>query len=241
MGYKKQSAANSNKIKFSSSVYYRGLILYCLMFKWWWILFSFFIISSLYCSQTDKRQAARKTEKQCELFCRKPMAQKIKRAVCFSKTLEIILLVFVFLTFNFLLLSSVEQKLAQNLTVRDEFSSEKRGKRHNLLIENSLQSESQQLITFEEDGRFGNLLLETATLLLIGRKLNKQVNLLPQVAQKLNSYFSSLPAESIDYTQVNCNYFHNIKCDTFICFWRGWKVFCGEKHSLLTLHNLMFS
>ena len=157
------------------------------------------------------------------------MAQKIKRAVCFSKPLEIILLVLVFLTFNFLFLSSVEKKLAKNLAVGDESPSGKREKRHNLLIENTFQDEPQQLITFEEDGRFGNLLLETATLLLIGRKFNKQVNLLPQVSQKLKNYFSSLPAEPIDHTKVNTNLqFHKFtqhkqyKHDTFIGFEESW-------------------
>ena len=144
------------------------------------------------------------------------MAQKIKRSVCFSKPLEIILLVLVFLTFNFLFLSSVEKKLAKNLAVRDEFPSGKREKRHNLLIENTFQDESQQLITFEEDGRFGNLLLETATLLLIGRKLNKQVNLLPQVAQKLKYYFSSLPAKPIDHTKVNITILDNININMIL-------------------------
>ena len=33
----------------------------------------------------------------------------------------------------------------------------------------------------EEDGRLGNLLIETATLFLIGRKANVTVSLLPQV------------------------------------------------------------
>ena len=157
------------------------------------------------------------------------MAQKIKRAVCFSKPLEIILLVLIFLTFNFLFLSSVEKKLAKNLAVRDEFPSGKREKRHNLLIENTFQDGSQQLITFEEDGRFGNLLLETATLLLIGRKLNKQVNLLPQVAQKLKNYFSSLPVEPIDHTRVNITFLDNINMILLLDFevsrqiWFRWK------------------
>lgn len=150
------------------------------------------------------------------LFCRKSMAQKIKRAVCFSKPLEILLLVLVFLTFNFLFLSSVEKKLAENLAVGDEFSSGKREKRHNLLIENTFQDDSQQLITFEEDGRFGNLLLETATLLLIGRKLNKQVNLLPQVAKKLKNYFSSLPAETIDHNKVQYRIQFSKHCTCFL-------------------------
>ena len=33
----------------------------------------------------------------------------------------------------------------------------------------------------EEDGRLGNLLIETATLFLIGRQANVTVSLLPQV------------------------------------------------------------
>ena len=40
--------------------------------------------------------------------------------------------------------------------------------------------DNQTIITFEEDGRFGNLLLETATLILIGKKINKPVQLMPQ-------------------------------------------------------------
>ena len=40
--------------------------------------------------------------------------------------------------------------------------------------------DNETIITFEEDGRFGNLLLETATLILIGKKINKPVQLMPQ-------------------------------------------------------------
>ena len=39
----------------------------------------------------------------------------------------------------------------------------------------------EQVITMEEDGRLGNLLMEMATLLLIGREANVSVSLLPQV------------------------------------------------------------
>ncbi len=39
---------------------------------------------------------------------------------------------------------------------------------------------NETIITFEEDGRFGNLLLETATLIIIGKKINKPVQLMPQ-------------------------------------------------------------
>ena len=41
--------------------------------------------------------------------------------------------------------------------------------------------EVEQVITMEEDGRLGNLLIETATLFLIGRQANVSVSLLPQV------------------------------------------------------------
>ena len=40
---------------------------------------------------------------------------------------------------------------------------------------------AEQVITMEEDGRLGNLLIETATLFLIGRQANVSVSLLPQV------------------------------------------------------------
>ena len=39
----------------------------------------------------------------------------------------------------------------------------------------------ERVITMEEDGRLGNLLMEMATLLLIGRQANVTVSLLPQV------------------------------------------------------------
>ena len=41
---------------------------------------------------------------------------------------------------------------------------------------------AEQVITMEENGRLGNLLMEMATLLLIGRQANVTVSLLPQVA-----------------------------------------------------------
>ena len=61
---------------------------------------------------------------------------------------------------------------------------------------------SEQVITMEEDGRLGNLLMETATLLLVGKKLNKRVQVLPQVNTKLTNYFPTLPTEAIDHTKV---------------------------------------
>ena len=49
-------------------------------------------------------------------------------------------------------------------------------------IPNSKELAGQQVISMEEDGRLGNLLIETATLLLIGKQANVTVSLLPQVA-----------------------------------------------------------
>ena len=51
--------------------------------------------------------------------------------------------------------------------------------------------EAEQVITMEEDGRLGNLLMEMATLLLIGRQANVTVSLLPQVAHIWLSQFST--------------------------------------------------
>ena len=42
----------------------------------------------------------------------------------------------------------------------------------------------------EEDGRLGNLLIETATLFLIGRQANVTVSLLPQVGQVMRALAS---------------------------------------------------
>ena len=47
--------------------------------------------------------------------------------------------------------------------------------------------------------RLGNLLLELATLYLVGREVNQPVHLLPQVAAKLQPYFTSLPLPVLDH------------------------------------------
>ena len=46
-----------------------------------------------------------------------------------------------------------------------------------------------QVITMEENGRLGNLLTEMATLLLLGRRANVTVSLLPQVPNRLVPLF----------------------------------------------------
>jgi hypothetical protein len=47
--------------------------------------------------------------------------------------------------------------------------------------------------------RLGNLLLEMATLYLVGEEVGQPVYLLPQVAAKLRPYFSSLPLPVLDH------------------------------------------
>ena len=59
-----------------------------------------------------------------------------------------------------------------------------------------------QILTIEEDGRFGNLLLEIATLIIIGKRLNTPVQILPQVGRKMEKFLSNLPAPTIDYRKV---------------------------------------
>ena len=49
------------------------------------------------------------------------------------------------------------------------------------MTEEVINEVQEQVIAMEEDGRLGNLLIETATLLLIGRMANVSVSLLPQV------------------------------------------------------------
>ena len=69
-------------------------------------------------------------------------------------------------------------------------------------VDDDVDDISEQVITIEEDGRLGNLLMETATLLLVGQKLNKPVQLLPQVDRKLRNYFPTLQAKPIDHKKV---------------------------------------
>ena len=68
----------------------------------------------------------------------------------------------------------------------------------------------ERVITMEEDGRLGNLLMEMATLLLIGRHANVTVSLLPQVAHIwLSQFFNT-------------------------------KVFCQNIYTAARIHNINF-
>ena len=50
-----------------------------------------------------------------------------------------------------------------------------------------------KIITFEEDGRLGNLLMETATLVIVAEKLNISAKILPQMSSKMSNLWSILP------------------------------------------------
>ena len=125
------------------------------------------------------------------------MAPKIVRVGFLSKPSEIVLLASAFISLNVLILAFFEETLITKLNV-DSSNNEN-------IMKKEIQHEDEeieQVITIEEDGRFGNLLMETATLLLVGQRVNKRVQLLPGVDKKLRNYFSSLPAQTIDHTKV---------------------------------------
>ena len=92
---------------------------------------------------------------------------------------------------------------AKNITERDfEEKSDLEKKVQSLPVNTSCEEKPHQVLTFEENGRFGNLLMETATLILIGKKFNKTVQLHPEMSKKLKNVFSSLPVESFDFSKV---------------------------------------
>ena len=125
------------------------------------------------------------------------MAPKIVRVGFLSKPSEIVLLASAFISLNVLILAFFEETLITKLNV-DSSNNEN-------IMKKEIQHEDEeieQVITIEEDGRFGNLLMETATLLLVGQRVNKRVQLLPGVDKKLRNYFSSSPAQTIDHTKV---------------------------------------
>ena len=141
------------------------------------------------------------------------MAKKIGRVVCFSNPLETFLLAVAVFILNLFILSEYDQN-SLDLTPKDyghlltkAKADVVSGKQLKNIVryfkENDfIEKKPEQIITIEEDGRFGNLLMETATLLLIGKKLNRRVQLLPDVSKKLRNYFSSLPAETVDFSEV---------------------------------------
>ena len=132
------------------------------------------------------------------------MGSKIKRKSCLTNhPPEIFLLILFFLTVNLFILSHYQEKSLKTLQnaeipVRGN-SSDCLQSYNQQTLERGTET---QILTIEEDGRFGNLLMETATLLIVGNRLNTSVRILPQVAVKMSQFLSSLPAPSIDCREV---------------------------------------
>jgi len=117
---------------------------------------------------------------------------------------EIAVLGLTFICVNLLILCHVEETFVKKLR-NHYFETDERvqecSQKNFSADPKQISDVSEQVITMEEDGRLGNLLMETATLLLVGKKLNKRVQVLPQVNTKLTNYFPTLPTEAIDHTK----------------------------------------
>merc|ERR1711892_143739 len=147
------------------------------------------------------------------------MATKVVRRTVFSKPLEVVLVVIGFISFNIYLLSLFELRIEPKERVElinqqscpppvTTFQTVTE------IIEEEIEEEK-QIITLEEDGRFGNLLMETATLVLIGQIHNVSVRILPQVGAKLSKYLSALPAPVVDHSKhCVCTYCTDCLCPT---------------------------
>ena len=146
------------------------------------------------------------------------MASKAARRVFFSKPLEILLLVIFFLSFNIYILSLFEVKLEPKEKVGQISELPCPPAPTAVTVTSNFEEQIEQdgqIITFEEDGRFGNLLMETATLILIGQNHNVPVKILPQVGAKLSKYLSPLPAPVVDHTKhCICTYCTDCLCPT---------------------------
>ena len=127
------------------------------------------------------------------------MGSKITRKSCLTKPSEIVLLVAFFISVNLLILSYFQERTLRTLQKHETAGRDKSVKMSDQTMEADWDG---QILTIEEDGRFGNLLLEIATLIIIGKRLNTPVQILPQVARKLEKFLSRLPAPAIDYRKV---------------------------------------
>ena len=100
-----------------------------------------------------------------------------------SSTLRLLTTVLFFIIVNLITLSVFERRLISSRELQvlsNDPNCTNPSTRHGLPGEVK-PGEQEQVIAMEEDGRLGNLLIETATLLLIGRLANVSVSLLPQV------------------------------------------------------------
>ena len=130
------------------------------------------------------------------------MGSKITRKSCLTKPSEIVLLVAFFISVNLLILSYFQERTLRTMQNHETAGRDKSVKMSDQTMEADWEGQMGQVLTIEEDGRFGNLLLEIATLIIIGKRLNRPVQILPQVGRKLEKFLSNLPAPAIDYRKV---------------------------------------
>ena len=130
------------------------------------------------------------------------MGSKITRKSCLTKPSEIVLLVAFFISVNLLILSCFQERLLRTLQNPETAGRDKSPGSLKMSYPTMEAVWEGQILTIEEDGRFGNLLLEIATLIIIGKRLNRPVQILPQVGRKLEKVLSQLPAPAIDYRKV---------------------------------------
>ena len=130
------------------------------------------------------------------------MGSKITRKSCLTKPSEIVLLVAFFISVNLLILSNFQERMLRTLSNHETTGRDKSPGSLEMSQQTMEAGWEGQILTIEEDGRFGNLLLEVATLIIIGKRLNTPVQILPQVGRKLEKFLSHLPAPAIDYRKV---------------------------------------
>ena len=131
------------------------------------------------------------------------MGSKITRKSCLTQPSEIVLLVAFFISVNLLILSYFQERTLRTLQNHEPAGRDKSSGSLEISAEKIMEADLEgQILTIEEDGRFGNLLLEIATLIIIGKRLNRPVQILPQVGRKLEKFLSHLPAPAIDYRKV---------------------------------------
>ena len=130
------------------------------------------------------------------------MGSKITRKSWFTKPSEIVLLVAFFISVNLLILSYFQERTLRTLE-NDQTAGRDKSPESVEMSQPTMEAVWEgQILTIEEDGRFGNLLLEIATLIIIGKRLNTPVQILPQVGRKMEKFLSNLPAPAIDYRKV---------------------------------------
>ena len=131
------------------------------------------------------------------------MGSKITRKSCLTQPSEIVLLVAFFISVNLLILSYFQERTLRTLQNHEPAGGDKSSGSLEMSAQKIMEADWEgQILTIEEDGRFGNLLLEIATLIIVGKRLNRPVQILPQVGRKLEKFLSHLPAPAIDYRKV---------------------------------------